>query len=323
MTLTRRQLVSASLTLLPFKRAWAQTYPDRPVRLIVPYAPGGSTDLIGRLIAEPLGRALGGAVVVDNKSGAGGMLGTAEAARAVPDGHTLAIGTVSTMVIFPAVHSKPGYSIDQFAPVTNIAVMPNVLAVNPQFPANDLKELIAVLKASPGVHSFASSGVGSINHMLGESFQAGAGVKLTHVPYRGTGPAIQDVVGGQVPMLFDQLPSSKSFIDGGKLKLIGVIAPKRLPEYPNVMTMEEAGMVGFVDQAWYGLVAPAQTPATVRATLTEAMKQVMESPDVRSRIAKLGAMPVGNVATEFDAQIRREIAAMRRLVGARSIKLED
>lgn len=319
----RRNLVFLALALSAAGAASAQTYPDRPVRLVVPYAPGGSTDLIARHVAEPLGRVLGKTVIVDNKSGAGGMLGTAEVARAAPDGYTLGVGTVSTMVIFPAVHPKPGYTIEQFVPVTNIAVMPNVIAVNPKFPAKDMKEFIAVLKANPGKYTFATSGIGSINHMLGESFQAGAGVKINHVPYRGAGPAMQDVMAGQVDILFDQLPSSKGFIDGGKLKLLGVISPKRLTEYPTVMTMDEAGIRGFTDQAWYGIVAPAKTPPAVLAKLSESMKQVMAMPDVRARLEKAGATPLGNSSAEYSAQIQGEIGAMKTLVKERNITLEE
>lgn len=319
----RRPLMLAALALLACTGAPAQNYPDRAVRLVVPYAPGGATDLIARHVAEPLGKALGRPVVVDNKSGAGGMVGTAEVARAAADGYTLGVGTVSTMVIFPAVHPSPGYRIEQFAPVTNIAQMPNIIAVTPSFPARDLKELIAVLKAHPGKHSFATSGVGSINHMLGESFQAGAGVKINHVPYRGAGPAMQDVMSGQVDILFDQLPSSKAFIDGGRLKLLGVIAPGRVPEYPAVMTMEEAGLKGFTDQAWYGIVAPAKTPPAVLAKIGSAMQQVMALPEVRERLHKAGATPLGSPPAEYAAQIASEIGAMKALVKARNIQLED
>lgn len=319
----RRPLMLAALALLACTGAPAQNYPDRAVRLVVPYAPGGATDLIARHVAEPLGKALGRPVVVDNKSGAGGMVGTAEVARAAADGYTLGVGTVSTMVIFPAVHPSPGYRIEQFAPVTNIAQMPNIIAVTPSFPARDLKELIAVLKAHPGKHSFATSGVGSINHMLGESFQAGAGVKINHVPYRGAGPAMQDVMSGQVDILFDQLPSSKAFIDGGRLKLLGVIAPGRVPEYPAVMTMEEAGLKGFTDQAWYGIVAPAKTPPAVLAKIGSAMQQVMAQPEVRERLHKAGATPLGSPPAEYAAQIASEIGAMKALVKARNIQLQD
>ena len=323
---TRRHFavaLPAALMALTAGSAQAQTYPDKPIRLVVPYAPGGSTDLIARYVAEPLGRVLGQTVIVDNKAGAGGMLGTAEVARAAPDGYTLGVGTVSTMVIFPATHTKPGYTVDSFVPVTNIAVMPNIIAVHPSFPAKNLKEFIAVLKANPDKYGFATSGKGSINHMMGESFQAGAGVKLNHVPYKGAGPAMQDVMGGQVDILVDQLPSSKPFIDSGKLRLMGVIAPKRVAEYPDVMTMEDAGMKGFTDQAWYGIVAPAKLPPAVLAKLSEAMKKVMAMPDVRARLEKAGASPLGNSSAEYAAQIRGEIDKMKALVKSRNISLEE
>lgn len=323
MIFNRRHFAIALSASLSAWGAQAQTYPDKPIRLVVPYAPGGATDLIARHIAEPLGRALGQTVVVDNKAGAGGMLGTADVARAAPDGYTLGIGTVSTMVIFPATHPKPGYTVDSFVPVTNIAVMPNIIAVNPSFPAKNLKEFIAVLKANPDKYSFATSGKGSINHMMGESFQAGAGVQMAHVPYRGAGPAMQDVMGGQVEILVDQLPSSKAFIDSGKLRLMGVIAPKRVAEYPDVMTMEEAGLKGFNDQAWYGVIAPAKLPPAVLAKLSDAMKKVMAMPEVRARLEKVGATPLGNSSAEYGAQIRSEIEKMKLLVKARNISLEE
>ncbi len=320
---SRRNLILSVVLACAGVSAMGQGYPDRPIKIIVPYAPGGSTDLIGRLIADPLSRVLGKPVVVENKSGAGGMLGTAEIARVTPDGYTLGIGTVSTMVIFPAVHPKPGYSIDQFSAITNIATMPNILAVTPNFPANNLKELIALLKANPGKYAYATSGKGSINHMLGETFEAGSGTKITHIPYRGAGPAMQDVMAGQVEILFDQLPSAKNFIDTGKLKLLGVISSKRLPEYPNVMTMEEAGIKGFTDQAWYGLIAPAKMPPEVLNKLNSAMKEVMAMPDVKARLGKVGANPLGNTSSEYSAQIKAEIGRMKVLVNDRNISLDE
>lgn len=323
MTIHRRHLIIASVLTCAAVTATAQGYPERPVRIIVPYTPGGSTDLIARIVAEPLGRVLGKAVVVDNKGGAGGMLGTQELARVSPDGYALGIGTVSTMVIIPAVHLKPGYDMAQILPITNIATMPNILAVRPGFPAKDLKELLAVLKANPGKYAFATSGQGSINHMLGESFQAGAGVELNHIPYRGSGPAMQDVMAGQVDILFDQLPSSKPFIDSGKLRLMGVIAPARLPDYPQTPTMQEVGIKGLTDQAWYGLIGPAKLPPDVQAKLASAMKEVMAMPDVSARLAKVGATPLGNSSAEYTAQIQQEMKRTKVLVQERHISLND
>jgi tripartite-type tricarboxylate transporter receptor subunit TctC len=301
--------------------AWAQ-YPTRPVKLIVPFAAGGSTDIIARLTAAQLGKELGQAVVVENVGGAAGALGTMQVKNAAPDGYTLLVATVSTMIVYPAAHPKPQYALDDFIPITNIASMPNILTVNANFPAKDLKEFIAVVKASPGKYSFASSGVGSINHMLGESFQGASGTKMIHVPYKGSGPAMQDVMGGQVDALFDQFPSSKNFVDTGKLKAIGVISPRRIPGY-DVMTMEEAGMKGFTDEAWYGLLAPGKTPPDVVAKITDAMKKVMANPEWRAQIEKIGARPVGNSPQEFATQVRGEIDRMKRVAKERNIHLSE
>ncbi len=303
--------------------AWGQSYPTRPIKLVVPFSAGGSTDLIARLVAEQLRRELGQPVIVENRAGAAGALGTAEVARSEPDGYTLAVATVSTMIVYLATHEKPEYTLETFAPVTNMASMPNVITVAPSFPAKNLTEFIAVLKASPGKYSFATSGIGSINHMLGESFQGGAGVKLIHVPYKGSGPAIQDVMGGQVDILFDQFPSSKVFIDSGKLRAVGVITPQRVPGYPDVMTMEDAGMKGFTDEAWYGILAPAKVPPEVLSRLTDAMKKVMAQSELRARLEQVGARPVGNSPAEFAAQIRSEVARMKQLVKERQIKLGE
>ncbi len=312
----------AAAAMLAFAATASAQYPNRPIKLIVPFAAGGSTDIIARLVSEPMRKELGQAVVVENVGGAAGALGTMQVANANPDGYTLAIATVSTMIVYPAAHAKAQYTLEQFAPITNIAAMPNVLSVGPTIKAKDLKEFIALLKASPGKYSFATSGIGSINHMLGESFQSQAGVKLIHVPYKGSGPGMQDVIGGQVDMIFDQFPSSKGMIDSGKMRAIGVISPQRIAGY-DVMTMEEAGMKGFTDEAWYGLLAPAKCPPEVVARLGEAMRKVMAQPELRAQIEKVGARPVGNSPAEFKAQIQREIGRMKQLVKERNIQLND
>jgi len=299
----------------------ADSWPTRTIKLIVPFAPGGSTDIIARLVSDPLARELGQSVIVENLGGAAGALGTMQVKNSNPDGYTLAIATVSTMIVYPAAHSKAEYTLEDFAPITNIASMPNVMTVNKDFPAKDLKELIAVLKANPGKYSFGSSGIGSINHMLGESFQSAAGVKMIHVPYKGSGPAMQDMIGGQISSLFDQFPSSKPYIDSGRVRAIGVISPHRIPGY-DVMTMEEAGLHGFTDEAWYGLLAPAKVPPAVLARISAAMKKVMADPVLRAKLEKIGARPVGNAPGEFKAQITSEIAHMKALVKERNVKLD-
>ena len=303
--------------------AFSQGYPTRSIKLIVPFAPGGSTDIIGRLAAEQLRKELGQPVVVENVGGAAGALGTMNAKNATPDGYTLLVATVSTMIVYPAVQARPQYSFESFIPITNIASMPNMLSITPSFPAKDLKELIAVLKASPGKYSYASSGVGSINHMLGESFQAYSGTKLIHVPYKGSGPGMQDVMTGTVNMIFDQFPSSKGFIDSGQMRGIGAISPQKIPGYPNIMTMEEAGMKGFTDEAWYGLLAPLGTPREVVAKVTDAIQKALKSPELRAQLEKVGARPVGNTPAEFAAQIKREQERMKKLVKERGIQLQD
>jgi tripartite-type tricarboxylate transporter receptor subunit TctC len=316
-----KAVLAAVASLVLASAAWAQ-YPNRAIKIIVPFAAGGSTDIIARLIAEPLRKEIGQPVIVENVGGAAGALGTMQVAAAAPDGYTLAIATVSTMIVYPASHTKPQYTLEEFAPITNIASMPNVMTVNPNFPAKNLAEFIKVVKANPGKYTFGSSGIGSINHMLGESFQAEAGVKMVHVPYKGSGPAMQDLMGGQIDALFDQFPSSKTFIDAGKLKAIGVISPQRIPGY-DVMTMEEAGMKGFTDEAWYGLLAPAKTPPEVVQRLGEAMKKVIADPEFRANVEKVGARPVGNTPVEFKAQIGQEIDRMKKLVKERNIQLKD
>jgi len=320
---TWKTLIAAIATCAVAATAWAQSYPTRTIKLIVPFSAGGSTDIIARLTAEQMRKELGQTVVVENVGGAAGALGTMQGMNAAPDGYTLVIATVSTMIVYPAAHPKPQYSLDNFVPITNIASMPNIITVTPSFPAKDLKEFIEVLKKNPDKYSFATSGVGSINHMLGESFQAYTGTKLIHVPYKGSGPAMQDVMGGQVNILFDQFPSSKPHVDSGKLKGIGAISPQKIPGYPNIMTMEDAGLKGFTDEAWYGLLAPKGTPPDVVAKLTDAMKKTLANPELRAKLEGVGARPVGNTPAEFSIQIRSEQERMKKLVKERNIQLQD
>ena len=321
--MNRRKMIVATLASCLFAASAAAQYPSRPVKMIVPFAAGGSTDLIARVVAEQLRKEIGQPVIIENRGGAAGAIGTEEVAKSTPDGYTLAVATVSSMVVYPASKEKPNYTLASFVPITNMASMPNVMTAGPSIPAKSLTEFIALAKANPGKYSYASSGVGSINHMLGESFQAYAGVKMVHIPYKGSGPAMQDVMGGQVDVLFDQFPSSKNYIDGGKLKGLGAISPRKIPGYPNVMTMEEAGMKGFTDEAWYGVLAPAKTPPDVIAKLTAALQKALSNPELRARIEQLGARPVGNTSAEFTAQIKAEVDRTRKLIKDRSIKLDE
>jgi len=321
MKIWKAAFAAIALSLIGLGTASAQNWPSRPIKIIVPFAPGGSTDIIGRLAADQLGRDLGQPVIVENVGGGAGAIGTMNLLRAPADGYTLGIATVSTMVVYQSAKAKPEYSVDDFAPITNIASMPNVLSVGPSIKAKDLNELIALLKASPGKYTFATSGIGSINHLLGEAFQAYAGVKLVHVPYKGSGPGMQDVMAGTVDMIFDQFPSSKPAIDSGRMRGMGIISAQRVPGY-NIMTMEEAGLKGFTDEAWYGLIASGKTPPDIVAKLGEAMKKVIANPDFRTKVERIGARPVGNSPAEFKAQILREVAATKKLVKERNIKFE-
>lgn len=317
-TLLAALAAAAALPLM----AIAQDYPSKPIRLIVPFAPGGTTDIVARIVADPLGKALGQTVVVENKGGAGGAIGATEVARANPDGYTLGVATVSTMAVNPAANAKLSYKISDFAPISNIAGVPNVLVVNPSVPANDIKAFIDLLKKNPNKYSYASSGTAGIGHMMGELFLAGSGTDMVHVPYKGAGPALIDVVGGSVPVMFDNLPSSIGHIKDGRLRALAMAAPKRLEAFPNVPTFAEVGLKDVNDQAWYGLLAPAKTPEAIQKKLRDALVQVLSQPEIRDKLKQQGAEPIGNTPTEFKAQIDAEYNKMKAIVDKKGIKLE-
>lgn len=298
-------------------------YPAKPIRLIVPFAPGGTTDIVARVVADPLSRVLGQPVIVDNKAGGGGVVGTAEMVRAQADGYTLAIATVSSVAANPAINPQVPYNpTTDFTPVVNIAATPNVLAVNPQFPAKNYKEFLAELKANPDKYSHASSGVGGIQHLQMELYKSLAGVKAVHVGYRGAGPALNDVVGNQVPMIFDNLPSALPFIQAGKLRAIVVAAPKELAVLPGVPTFAEVGLAPVNRMAFYGILAPKGTPAAVVDRLHAGVIEVLKDPAVRKRIEDTGSIVIGNTPAEFTAQIKEEFATYQKVVKDANLKLE-
>jgi len=304
--------------------AFAQSYPSKPITVVVPFPAGGPSDVVARIITENMAKTLGQSMVIENVGGAGGTIGSARVALAEPDGYTLLAGSMGSHVAAPVLTPELKYDpAKDFVAVGITAHAPAAIVARKDFPAKDLKEFVEVLKKNPGKYSYATSGVGSINHMLGESFQAYSGTKIVHIPYKGSGPAMQDVMGGQVNILFDQFPSSKGQIDNGKLKAIGAISPQPIPGYPNVMTMEAGGLKGFTDEAWYGLLAPKGTPPDVVAKLTDAMKKALANPDLRAKLEGVGARPVGNTAQEFAAQIRREQESMKKLVKERNIQLSE
>ena len=319
----RRHLVAlACISSVGMGAAWADTYPSKPIRLIVPFAAGGTTDLIARIVAEPLGKQLGQAVVVDNKGGAGGAIGATEAARAAPDGYTLSVATVSTTAANPAINSKISYNpVTDFMPVINIAATPNIITVNPSFPAKDYKSFMELLKKSPGKFSYASSGTGGIGHLQTELWKSMTGVFITHIPYRGAGPALNDVVANQVPIMFDNVPSSLPFIKTDKLIPIVVAAPKRLAELPNVPTFKEVGLEPVNRMAYYGILAPKGTPKEIVDKLNAATKKVLEDPAVKKRIEDTGSIVIGNTPDEFAKQIKDEFDVYKQVVTKQKLSL--
>ena len=319
-----RCLIAAGLivALLP-GAASAQPFPNKPVKLIVPFAAGGTTDIVARIVAEQLGRELGQPVIIENRGGGGGSIGANEVAKATPDGYTLGVATVSTMAVNPAANPRIPYNnLTDFIPVTNFVTVPNILVVHPSVAAKDIKEFIALLKKNPGKFSFATSGTAGIGHMMGELFLQASGTDMVHIPYKGAGPAITDVLGGQVPVLFDNLPSSKSHVDAGKFRLLAVAAPKRLAAYPDVPTFTEIGMPEVNDPAWYGLVAPPKTPKEIIDKLYAASVKAVNTPATKEKLSQQGADPLANTPAEFAAQIKAEYDKMKVIVVKKGIKLD-
>jgi tripartite-type tricarboxylate transporter receptor subunit TctC len=321
----RRALVAiCSVTLLAFGgAASAQGYPAKPVKLVVPFAPGGTTDIVARVISEKMNAALGQPMIVENKAGGGGSVGANDTAKSPPDGYSLGMATVSTTAANPAINPKIPYNpLTDFTPIINVAATPNVIAVHPSFPARDYKGFLAELKKNPGKYSFGSSGTGGIGHLQMELFKNLSGTFVTHIPYRGAGPALNDTVAGQVPMIFDNLPSALPFIKDGRLIAIVVSAPQRLAQLPNVPTFKEVGLEPVNRMAYYGIYGPKGLPKDIVDKVSSAVKKTLEDPAVKKRIEETGSLIVANTPEQFGAQIAAEYQVYKDVVKLQKLTLE-
>lgn len=321
--LRRRLLavVAAGLAALPLVAA-AQSYPARPIRLVVPFPPGGPTDVLARIVAIRLGERLGQPVIIDNKPGASGMIGADLVAKAAPDGYTL-LANASIHVINPSLYPKTAYdAIADFAPVSNLADVPLVLAVNPKVAARSVAELVALARSSKNPLAFASAGNAASQHLSGEAFKIAAGIDLLHVPYKGSAPALTDLIGGQVQLMFDSMPSAMPHLKAGSIRPLAVTTAQRSAALPEVPTIAESGYPGFSISTWYGVWAPAATPPAVVQRLSREIAAIVRLPEVRQQFASLGAEPVGNTPEEFAAFTRAELAKWAGIIKRSGAKVD-
>ncbi len=325
--LTRRMALSAGLSLLSLLAANAPTaaagFPERQVTLVVPFAAGGSTDVVARIIAQKMSEDLGQQVIVQNIAGAGGNLGADNVARADADGYTILMGTVATHALNPLILKSTPYDAEKdFAPVSLLVVVPNVLVVNPELPAKNVEELLALLKGAPDQYSYASSGNGTPLHLSGELFKSMAGVEMVHIPYKGSGPALNDVIANQVPIMFDNLPSSSGHIKAGTLRALAVTTKERAASFPDIPTVAESGIPGYETYTWNALFAPAGTPAEVIARLNQSANTALKDPAVAERMKEFSATIVGSTPAELGAHVKAEIAKWTPVVRDAKIQMD-
>jgi tripartite-type tricarboxylate transporter receptor subunit TctC len=314
-------VVIATAFALPLP-ALAQNYPSRPIRFIVPYPPGGGTDVVARILNEALAAELGQPVIIDNRGGAAGNLGTDIAAKAPPDGYNV-LFTLSSHTINPKLYDKLPFDVERdFVPISLVALIPQILVAHPSVPANNAQELIALAKANPGKLNYASVGTGSPGHIAGELFKLKAGVDIVHVPYKGGGPAVADTIGGQVQLLFVSMPAAWQYVKAGKLKAIAVTSATRSVAAPDVPTVAESGIPDYVVDSWYGALAPAKTPPAAVARLNAAFVKVLDNPQIRERLLAQGAEAAPSTPAEFDHRIKEELAKWESVIKAARIRPE-
>mgnify|MGYP000887152277 FL=1 len=302
---------------------FAQAFPSKPIKIIVPFAPGGSTDIVARIMASKMSKTIGQPVIVENRAGAGGSIGAAEIAKAAPDGYTIGMGSVSTMgTNIVAYKNNKLDPLTQFTHITNLASVPGIIFVNKNFPHQDYKSFVAALKANPGKYSYASSGAGGVGHLAMELFLVETGTDAQHIAYKGAGPAVTDVLAGNVPIMWDNLSSSLAQIKAGNFIPIGLAFPRRIPQLPNVPTFAELGLKGYEADTWFGLVGPANMPKDVVKKIYDAAILALKDPDTVKTLDDNGAFAIGNTPEQFTEQIKREVAKWKRVVEAKKISLD-
>ena len=326
-SLSNRSILAAvaaaiALAALPLAAHAQASYPDKPVRFIVPYPPGGGTDVIARIVQEKFAQALAQPVLIENRGGAAGSLGTDIAAKSAADGYTV-LFTLSSHTINPAIYAKlPFDTVKDFLPIGTVASLPQILVANPQFPANTVAELTALAKAKPGTLSFASVGNGSPGHLAGELYKLRTGTQLVHIPYRGGGPAVTDVMGGQVPLLWVSIPAAAQFVKAGKLKALAVSTTKRSAAFPDVPTMQEAGVADFEVDSWYAMFVPAKTPKAVVDKLNRALNAVVAQPEIKERLLAQGSEGVGGTPEALGKMVDAELPRWAKLAKDANIRAE-
>jgi len=317
------RLLWVALAMANVYPALAETWPTRPIRFIVPFAPGGGGDVVGRIIGQRMSEQLGKPLVIDNRAGGGGTLGCELAAKAAPDGYTLLLGNVGPIAVGPALYPKLAYDpVRDFAPVTMIASFPNLLVANPGLPFKTVPELVAYAKSRPGALNFASAGAGTSTHLAGELFKSVAGIDVVHVPYKGGAAAMTDIIAGQVAYYFGTMPSSMPLAKAGKLRALAVTSLTRSPAAPEVPTIAESGYPKFETAAWYGLMFPTGTPREIVARTNAATMVVLALPDIRERLVHEGSEPLGSTPAQFGAYIKAEIAKWSGVVKAAHLKAD-